>query len=620
MRLRNHIAGLIGLIATIYAGLACDRNNPFPHGPRPDDVKADNAFIDISDRLGPAGQVRGWSGLALFDCDNDGDIDIFIANGADTPNRLLRNDGTARFTEIAEQAGLAMPEDHCTGCAVADYNNDGFLDLLVARQPIGVPDNAPLGAALMLNNGAADGDVEFTVVPAEQSGLLTEVPAFGFGVGDLDNDGLLDILISVHNFSDTDVLQDPIYPSQPNELWQCTGIADGIPQYRRITTAGIEGTEQRGRSPDTQNDTFVPGSFTLYLSDVDEDGRLDFFDIHDVPGGIDYFHNEGNMVFTRRQIELANTHGGWMGMDGADCDGDGDIDYFVTNVGADFFVATPPTSSITSVQAPGGTRFHRLLRNDNGTLVDIAAETPVRHSAVLPPFNFTNGRGLQALEFGFGCTWIDTDNRGLPDLYWIGDMVANLAPALTFDGIGVGITLVPNGEGALFDAHGVGRFLTNNGDGSFTDHTAERGLFNIPADRPIAFGQNEAGRAVAAADLNGDGYQDLVLTNSTIVGTDPASVRAFLNPGGDHHWLTVRLIGIASNRFGLGARVYATVGDRTHIDEVLCATGAFCSVHPQAHFGLGQSETVDRLEIHWPSGTVTTLTDIDVDQILTVIE
>ena len=262
-----------------------------------------------------------------------------------------------------------------------------------------------------------------------------------------------------------------------------------------------------------------------------------------------------------------------------------------------------PFSVAGAHNTDNGTFFHKLLRNDDGVLADVTAVTQVTPSAVLPPTNALGGTALEAYEFGFGTCWIDADNRGIPDLYWAGDLIGYLQPGFTIN------------------AHGIGRFLRNEGDGSFADRTAERGLFNIPPDRLTAFGEQEAGRAVVAVDLNGDGFRDVVVTNATDFGTPDAGIRLFLNPAlTDHHWLTVRLVGTTSNRFGIGARVTAAAADRIFVSEVLTTTSAFAGVQPEAHFGLGSATTVDRLEIAWPSGKTSILRGVAPDQILTVME
>lgn len=562
------------------------------------------AFLDATDRLGAAVTPRGWGGLAAFDYDNDGDIDLLLPGGAGAANSLLRNDGQAGFVDVAAEAGVAFVADNCAACAVGDFNNDGWLDLLLGRQKFDLPPSTVAGPIMMLNNGAnGAGAVTFRQVMPQESGLTSDAPAMGFGIGDLDNDGLLDIVIGRYDISVVGLFLVPIYETQPNEIWRCAGIVNGTAQYQRITGTDIEGGKQNGFSPDTANQTFIPGTFVVHLSDVDGDGRLDIFYLHDIPGGIDYLHNDGNMAFSSRQVDLLNRHGGWMGMASGDYDGDGDIDYFVTNVGCDFTQAFAPNSIASAHTLPNGAFFHRLLRNDAGVLVDVTATTGVTASGPLPPSNAIGGGGLSGTEFGFGATWIDADNRGLLDLYWAGDLISYIQ------------------RGIVLSSHGVGRFLESNGNGSFADQTAERGLFNVQADRSLSFGEQDAARAVVTEDLNGDGFQDLIVVNSSVFGTPNPKHRIFLNAGvAGNHSITVKLQGGASNRFGIGARVTVTTGGRTLIREVLSSVSAFAGVQPQAHFGIGSATVIDELKVRWPSGNVSTLNNVAADQVLSVVE
>jgi hypothetical protein len=121
--------------------------------------------------------------------------------------------------------------------------------------------------------------------------------------------------------------------------------------------------------------------------------------------------------------------------------------------------------------------------------------------------------------------------------------------------------------------------------------------------------------------LNGDGFRDLIVTNAaTYGGPDPVH-RIFLNPGAaGNHWLTVRLIGSVSNRFGIGARVTASANGKTYLSEIATSVSSFAGVHPEAHFGLGGAATLDRLEVRWPSGRVSTLAEVTTNQVLTIVE
>ena len=103
--------------------------------------------------------------------------------------------------------------------------------------------------------------------------------------------------------------------------------------------------------------------------------------------------------------------------------------------------------------------------------------------------------------------------------------------------------------------------------------------------------------------------------------TDYPEVQCLMNPAvDDGHWITIRLEGTQSNRFGIGARVEAIAGDMVYVGEVITTTSAFTAVHPQVHFGLGDATTINTLTVRWPSGAVTRMTDLDVDQVLTIRE
>lgn len=577
-----------------------------PMGMNPSAYVGPKAFIDASAALGDAKPSKGWGGLAAFDYDNDGDIDLYLTGRPGFPNRLLKNDGQANFTDVTDESGAGLSPDNCMACGVGDLNNDGWLDLLVTRQRFDLPSNAAAGSILLLNNGPnAGGVVTFRALTPAESGFDSSVPAMGISVGDLDNDGLLDLIVARYDMNAfIGILIVPVYDSQPNEIWRCTGIVGGVPQYQKVPGAGgAEGTLQHGASEQTQNQTFVPGCFVAHPTDVDGDGRLDLLYLHDIPGGIDYYHNDGNFTFSARQMDTLNQHGGWMGLAAGDYDADGDVDYFVTNTGCDFYQVFPDGTIAETQVSANGSFFHKLLRNDAGTLVDVAGTTPVSPSSVLPPVNAFHGSGLQATEFGFGATWIDADNRGILDLYWGGDLMTFIL------------------RGLVLNAHGVGRFLENNGDGSFKDQTADRGLFDIQPDRTVNFGEQDAARAVVAIDLNGDGFQDLVVTNSTYFGGLDPQHRVFLNRGvAGAHWLTVRLRGTTSNRFGIGSRVRVTSGGRIWAAEISTNASTFSGVQPEAHFGLGSPTSVDELRVIWPSGQTSVMNNVAADQVLIVTE
>ena len=365
-------------------------------------------------------------------------------------------------------------------------------------------------------------------------------------------------------------------------------------------------------------------------------------------------------------------------MDGVavgDYDGDRDLDLFVTNMGFHVRMQAPqpnPGGSCDYHEAfAWGTCLHFLLRNDGvrevpgigivGAFPDVAWSTRVERSPVMPPLSLDPGNihptlhaptGLAAYDFGFGATFFDYDQDGDQDLYWLGSTEAR-------------------GEAPLGDIFpGVGRMLRGDGRGSFEDITVRAHLLDIvgvdygpvdalqvPSDI-AALRMNpqvhENGKGLAHGDLNGDGYPDLIGTNSSgpvfsepaqalqarLDGRDrrlptvpaPGPVFVWMNGGGGNHWITLRLRGrmavdgTGSNADGIGARVYVTItqGDSERpvhkVQEVRAGSSYLSMDSVDLEFGLGQATVVDEIEVLWPSGRRQVLSNIPVDQVMAVVE
>ena len=393
--------------------------------------------------------------------------------------------------------------------------------------------------------------------------------------------------------------------------------------------------------------------------DFDDDGDPDLFVAND-GDRLHIYRNDstpGNIKFTSVARALGiDQSGAWMGFAIGDYDGDADLDVFITNIGFHPRLKPPRPE-------PGGscsyherfawaTCLHYLLRNEGtvqmeglgtvGLFHDVAPSTPVKPSPVMPPTSLDAANihetqqvptGLAAYDFGFGVTFFDYDNDGDEDLYWIGSTVAR--------GEGPGGQIFP----------GAGRMLRGDGQGGFEDITVRAHLLDIvgvdysilDTDDPrfnalnqkITVTVHENGKGLAHGDLNGDGYVDLIATNSSgpvwdgtieSITPAPAPVFVWMNGGGDNHWIILRLKGrmaidgTGSNADGIGARVYLKAGDKSLVQEVRAGSSYLSMDSVELEFGLGEETLVDEIRVLWPSGRTQTLTDVTVDQVLEIIE
>jgi hypothetical protein len=495
-------------------------------------------------------------GVALFDYDNDGLLDIFFTNGAEIPsleksnpsfyNRLFRNNGDGTFTDVTEKAGLAGA-GYSMGVAAGDYDNDGFVDLYVA----GFNRNQ-----LFHNNG----DGTFTDV-TKRAGAGGEVPGHGkpwsvaAGWIDYNNDRLLDLFVV--NYLDysitaahscrTDNIVDYCSPNEyrgtPNILYRNNG--DG-------TFTDV--------SQQSHISQYVGKGMGVAFADYDGDGFTDIFVSNDsVPDFL--FHNNGDGTFTDVALlagvaynENGKTVAG-MGTDFRDIDNDGRPDIFHTAMFGDSFP---------------------LYRNlGNGQFDDVTEMT-----------------GLTAMTTRFtawGTGIFDFDNDGNKDIF------------------AAGSAILDNSMEVNHKPYPLPNWLYRNlGNRKFHDVSAQAGSgFFVPA----------AHRGAAFGDLNNDGKVDIVVT---ILNGQPQLLMN--RSPNHNHWIILKLVGVADNRDGLGTRVKITTASGVQYNQATTAVGYNSSSDKRVYFGLGNVAVIDRIELAWPTGVKQVLINVTADQILTIVE
>jgi enediyne biosynthesis protein E4 len=497
-------------------------------------------------------------GVAMFDFDNDGRLDIYLVNSYSVeaalarkprpPAALYRNLGNGKFENVAAKAGVADP-GWAMGVSVADYDNDGDDDLYVTC----------FGPDKLYRNR---GDGTFEDVTAK-AGVSDARFSTGSAWGDYDRDGDLDLFVT--NYVDFKLEDLPQFGK------------GALCQYRAIPVqCGPRGLPGAG---DTLYRNNGDGTFTdvskqakvddqkgyyglgVMWTDFDGDGWPDVFVANDATPNYAYRNNhDGTFTETGFMLGVAvdenGVEQGSMGVSIADYDRDGRFDLVVTNF-AD--------------------QYNAIYHQDaDGAFTDVARAT--KTADVSLPY------------VGWGVKFFDYDNNGWLDLLVVNGHV------------------YPQVEGA-FPGGMYGQrklFYRNLRDGTF----AEIGS-SIPA-----MAVRRVSRGAAFGDYDEDGDVDVIVNE---LDGAPMLLR---NDGGSKagHWISLKLQGTKSNRNAAGARVELKAGGLTQIDEVHAGDSYISHSDWRLHFGLGAATTVDQITVRWPAGGVEKLTNVKADQVLKIVE
>jgi enediyne biosynthesis protein E4 len=498
------------------------------------------------------------SGLAFFDYDNDGWLDIYLTNGtrldANWPagqaptSHLYKNNRDGTFTDVTEKSGLAR-SGWQTGVCVGDYDNDGWDDLFCCFW----------GHNILFHN---NGDGTFTDV-TKKARVYDEQVRWGAGCTWLDynRDGFLDLFVCNY------IKLDPIPPAGHETLCQWKGIPVMCgPRGLTGDTNVLYRNNGDGTFTDVSEKSGIlkPGprySITAVSYDFDNDGWPDIYVAVDSEPSV-LFHNNRDGTFTDIGVSAGCAYSddgheqAGMGVAVGDYDCDGWLDIFKTNFADD-------TCNL----------YHN---NRDGTFTD---ET------------FASGVGINNRYVAWGCGFVDYDNDGWSDIIQINGHV------------------YPEIEG-----HGIGQEFKNPrlvyknlGQGKFKDVSAEMGP---------GITERFSSRGAAFGDFDNDGDIDVLILNLNDL---PSLLR---NDGGNaQNWIKLKLIGTKCNRTAIGARVRVVTGTHTQIDEVHSGASVMSQSDLRLHFGLGKSQIVDLIEVKWPTTQkIEKFTQVKANQILTIRE
>jgi hypothetical protein len=495
-------------------------------------------------------------GVGLFDCDNDGKLDIVMVNGStvdrykqggDPLVTLWHQDSDLKFTDITEKAGLTR-KGWGMGVAVADFDNDGNLDLFVTGYG---------GNALYRNKG----NCTFEDV-TDKAGVRGGGFSTGAAWADYDRDGNVDLFVSRYVHVDMDNL--PAFGSTKScqfkgmqvqcGPWGMEGETDLLYHNRG------DGTFEEVSKKAGVDDPEKYYGLGVIWGDYDNDGWPDLFVADDAtPNHL--YHNNHNGTFTDEAMVggiALNNEGqalGSMGVTWGDYDHTGRLSMFVTE-----FADQPNT----------------LYRNQGHGFEDVAM--PSRLGQTSLPL------------VGWGTSFFDMENDGWPDLF-----VANGHTYPQMDTV--------KGSAAYAEPMLLHHNLRN---GTFEEVSKAAGL----ADMPL-----KSRRGAAFGDIANNGNIDIVVLN---VG-EPPSLLLNTNKSSSHRVL-FRLVGTESNRAAIGARITIRAGGMMQFDEVHGGGSYLSQNDLRIHFGLGFANKIDSVEVRWPTGKTESFKDVAADKIYTIVE
>jgi enediyne biosynthesis protein E4 len=492
------------------------------------------------------------AGCALLDYDNDGWMDLYLVNSGKcdfyNPNPPLRNalyhnnrDGS--FTDVTEKAGVGGG-GYGQGVAVGDYDGDGFPDLYVTQY----------GRSILYHN---NGDGTFTDV-TEKAGVAAPGWASSAVWFDYDNDGRLDLFVCQFVEFDKSKNKDCHFGPE-GQPGYC------VPRVYRPMPSWLFHNNGDGTFTDVSKQSGIASSpgkaWGAVATDLNNDGWMDLFVANDTAPNFLFMNRGGRFAEIGTQAGIAYSSDGrarsGMGVDSADFDQDGAMDLFVANIDHEM--------------------YSMYRNNKDETFDDLAMSTGI-------------GAATRMMS-GWGLKFFDYDNDGNLDLFLANgnpdDLIETEHPGVTY-----------REPPILF-------------------HNTGRGFQNVSQQSGPVFSTPISARGLAIGDFDNDGAVDVL-----IVINDGAPLLLRNNAGKQNHWLGVNLVGKKSNPDAVGARASYQSGDLKR-SRMKVGGGSYLSAHdPRIVLGLGPRKKIDSLEVKWPqpSGLVERFTDLPLDRYITIVE
>lgn len=507
--------------------------------------------------------------VSIADADGDGLPDLYVSTSAhEAKNGLYRNRGDGTFEEIASQVGLADMNRDGEGCTMgsvwADYDNDGDEDVFIYKW----------GQSQLMRN---DGEAGFVDV-SEPSGLSDWMNCNCATWFDFDKDGKLDLYVTAYfdsshdlwNLETTSIMHDSFEFSSnggKNRLFR--GNGDGT--FEDVTEAMGVGSRR--------------WTYAAVAADFDRNGWPDLYLGNDYGPEELYLNREGRGFELAENIGLDKESKSGMCVALGDVTGQGRPSVYVTNISQPGFLFQGNNLRVSMLDRGGG-----MLQ---------LAEGP---EAVC--------------GWAWGAQFGDLDNDGDHDLIVVNGFLSRSEERdywyqLSKIGLATGRVIMDASKWPDFEDRSLSGYERTR----VLLHSGGRSVRYREVGREVGLDDVLDGRAVALADLNGDGRLDVVVANQQ------GPLLIYLNEDTQpNHWVSFDLVGTRSNRSALGAEVLVEFGDRMLLQTVASFTGFASQNDHRLHFGLGENPGAVRATVTWPDGGVQVLEEFELDQVHVVQE
>ncbi|MCI0693393.1 FG-GAP-like repeat-containing protein [candidate division KSB1 bacterium] len=580
-------------------------------------AKTGIAFVNslTEEQITGNSHLLNGSGVAVGDVDGDGLVDVYFCR-LDGSNGLYKNLGNWKFKDITNEAGVACPGQFSTGCALADIDGDGDLDLLVAA--LGGPN------ACFLNDAAG----KFTDITKE-SGIVSNTGATSMALADIDGDGDLDLYVANYK---KQTVQD-LYPPQQRSFERTVKKVDDsyvvVPEFQEHYTVEVIRGQILKRYEVAEADRlylndgsgrFSPVPFTaenfldaegkpmpepkdwgltVRFQDMDDDGDPDIYVCNDFESPDHIWINDGAGRFRAMpKLAIRNTSAATMGIDFSDVDRDGDLDFFLVDMlsrehqrrKAQMGPMAPTPVFIGEIDnRPQYMRNTLFLNRGDQTYAEIAQFS-----------------GVQASEWSWSPMFLDVDLDGYEDIlivtgHFYDAMDADTQARLQFDPMLTGLDhrrrvfIYPKLKTPNIA-------FRNRGDLTFEE-----------VGQAWGFASTDISHGMALGDFDNDGDLDIVTNRfDTTAGVYRNET---VNPR-----LAVRLKGLPPNTQGIGAKIRVLDGPAPQSKEVISAGAYLSSSEPLYVFAGGRNEAELTIEVKWRNGKQSLITGVKPNRIYEIDE